>query len=799
MIIQSTKRTQFATKGKRPDDLDAELGTSGDSMADLFSRNNDKKRKVTVDDLRYMKDNDGTVRSLYQILRMPLMANSWRIDGADVDDSLADKAKEQADFVMKNFTLPPHMGGMTTPFRLVIARSLKAFIDGHAIAEKVFTITPEQKIAYRKIAFRDVTKVTVIKDSKGGFGGYKQSYYDPDTKKLTEVLVPVEKCFLFTYNKDEDEVYGQSAFIAAAYHFDKKRRLYYLYEQSVEKGAMPPKVLTMQEGNTDKEDKQAANLAAMGSFGIDSAVLVPTGYKLDAYDSAKGRIDPMVGVDHHNAEMARSILAQFILLGSSDKTGSFALSKSHADLFMMALRGAMIELEEHFNSYLIPQLIDYNFDRPLYPEFHFNDMTDDTQDFIESIFLEIVKKTDLREDFVDGLVQQVADRLDIDLQELKQADTADSGSAEADTPEAKAVVADTEKIAQQALNGAQIASLLQIVTQIVNGQLPYETGEATIIASFPFLDKQTIDDILQPAKDFKPAQAQLSKHYHRPVPRQFNADGTIKWRRDVTNAEAHTNLAAIEDKMTSQEKKFTTTIRPVFDSIIEQAKKDLQPIIESGDITKLDGFALTGSEEYAQTMVDNSLETYNAMKKITSDDLDVKIPTTPKESKEYFTTNAQGVTEKQLSDLTFIIKTKVTSEFHKGQLSHKQFSIDPEDLFALLDGDFEQFFAGKISLTGAIMVSQAINRARDDIFETAKEDIEVYQYSAILDNKTCDLCLELDESIVDHEEYKSTIYQAPQHEFCRCIWIAIKKDQSDIPSVTGMPDISEAVAALQTL
>ncbi len=785
MIVQQVNKNTFA-KSPKPE-IDNELGTSGGSLTDLWSSSKKNKGKVKIEDLRYMKDNDGTVKSLYQILRMPIMANSWRIDADDVDNPEAGKA--QALFIEDNFLLPPHKGGMSTPFRLVIARMLKAILEGYALAEKVLTINPDGKIVYRKIAFRDVTKIDVLVDDKGGFAGYKQTYWSKESNKLVTVTVPVEYCFLYTFNKDEDEVFGQSAFQSAFYHWDRKRRLYYLYEQSVEKGAMPPKMLEVQEGNEDSDSTKSANLAAMTNFGIDSAVLVPTGYKLTPYEAGKGRIDPMPGIDHHNAEMARSVLAQFILLGNSDNTGSFALSKSHADLFMMALRGIMNEVEEHINSYLIPQLIDYNFETAYYPEFRFNDMTDDTADFIESIFLEVVKKTDLRQDFVDGLVKQVAERLDIDLEELKKADAVDtSGTDTTLQPDEQAVVDQTQEIAKQALNGAQISSLISVVTQIVTGQLPYDTGRAVIVASFPTLDDAQIDGILEPAKGFVPtALSRLKKKTHR------YAAGEVKWRRDLTPAEDKISLAAIEDKMNTQEDKFLKAMKPVFDKVTAQAVADVSPIIEAGDITKLDDLQLTGQDEYVQTMVDESLATYNAGKKITADDLETKIPATPKETKEYFKQTATSIADKQFSDLLFMIKQKVTAEFHKGQLSKHTFAV--EDVTALLLGDFEGFFESKIGITGSIIVSQAINRARDDVFDTAKEDISVYQYSAILDENTCELCEGLDGSVVNEVEYKASQFQPPEHQFCRCIWIAIMKDQQDIPEATGLPDIAEEVIA----
>lgn len=714
MIIQQIKKNTFAKQGKP--EIDNELGTSGKSLFDLY--NKDERKKLCVKDFRYMKDHDGTVKSLYQILRMPIMANGWRVDSDDVDDKIKNAAQEQSDFVKNNFMLPPYKGGMTTPFRLVIARMLRAILEGYALAEKVFMINENGKIVYRKIAFRDVTKIDLLIDEKGGFTGYKQSYYSQEEKKQKTVTVPVEYCFLYTYNKDEDEVYGQSAFQSAYYHWDRKRRLYYLYEQSVEKGAMPPKMLEVQEGNNDTDSQKSANLAAMTNFGIDSAVLVPTGYKLSPYDAGKGRLDPMPGIDHHNAEMARSVLAQFILLGTSDQTGSFALSKSHADIFMMALRGLMNELEEHINSYLIPQLIDYNFETPYYPEFHFNDMTDDTVEFIESVFTEIVKKTDtqLPQTFLDGIVKKVADRLDIDIDEMEKVEHIDS-----------------------------------------TGTTP------------------------------KPVLSRINE----------KKKTEFAWRRDLFPAEKNISLAAIENRMNTQEDKFVKAMKPVFDKVTAQAVKDVSPIIESGDLTKLDGLKLANADEYSQTMTDEMLATYNAGKKITADDLDAKMPATPKETKDYFKQNALSITEKQFGDLLFIIKAKVTAEFHKGQLSVHKFSV--QDVIDALDGDFSAFFESKLGITASIIVSQAINRARDDVFNTIKADISVYQYSAILDSNTCDLCASLDGSVVDEADYLSTVYEPPLHEWCRCIWIAIKNDQTDIPSITGLPDISSPVADHQTL
>jgi hypothetical protein len=60
------------------------------------------------------------------------------------------------------------------------------------------------------------------------------------------------------------------------------------------------------------------------------------------------------------------------------------------------------------------------------------------------------------------------------------------------------IVADTPNVAATALNGAQIASLNEIIANITAGVYPSGTGRAIIGASFPFLTTAQIDSMLNP-------------------------------------------------------------------------------------------------------------------------------------------------------------------------------------------------------------------------------------------------------------------------------------------------------------
>lgn len=62
-----------------------------------------------------------------------------------------------------------------------------------------------------------------------------------------------------------------------------------------------------------------------------------------------------------------------------------------------------------------------------------------------------------------------------------------------------------EVVADTALNGAHVSSLVEIINAVVSGQMPSETAKAAIAAAFPGVDDKTIQAIVGPLLKFKPA------------------------------------------------------------------------------------------------------------------------------------------------------------------------------------------------------------------------------------------------------------------------------------------------------
>lgn len=70
-------------------------------------------------------------------------------------------------------------------------------------------------------------------------------------------------------------------------------------------------------------------------------------------------IDTHQVIVRYQQDMARSALADFVLLGTNDR-GSFALSKSKADLFLKALEGYLDAIASVLNRKLVPKLLTWN-------------------------------------------------------------------------------------------------------------------------------------------------------------------------------------------------------------------------------------------------------------------------------------------------------------------------------------------------------------------------------------------------------------------------------------------------------
>lgn len=389
-----------------------ELGTSGDFNV-LYNREETRRATVSISDIRKMVDNDGTAEAMYNLLTWPIMQAARHFE---VDEGGSAELK----LVEENFDKPAFAGGLTYPMDLLISDHLRSYIDGFRFYEKVWQIYDGQ-VRYRKIAPRDAETMTLLRDENGGFAGGRQRTWNG--KAYVDKIIEIERAYLFTYAKERSYLYGRSPFTSAYYHYDRKHKLYYLQQLSGEVGAIPGKVLQVPDNIlSDARKKQEALAAVDGFGGIDSGMLIGKDWNLTPFNSDP--VDLQKGIDHHDTLMARSILSQFIVLAGSS-TGSYSLGESDKENFLMALQGVMKQIEHHFNTYVIPQLIDFNFGSGVYPRLKFEDISNNTKKIMGDAFTAILGRPDLPGYVIEGIAEQVGQELGIEPTSAKKSTPAD--------------------------------------------------------------------------------------------------------------------------------------------------------------------------------------------------------------------------------------------------------------------------------------------------------------------------------------------------------------------------------------
>lgn len=85
---------------------------------------------------------------------------------------------------------------------------------------------------------------------------------------------------------------------------------------------------------------------------------------------------------------------------------------------------------------------------------------------------------------------------------------------------------------------------------------------------------------------------------------------------------------------------------------------------------------------------------------------------------------------------------------------------------------------GQMLATAALLnISEAVNLGREEGFDDIANEIGAYQWSAILDDRTCDLCESLDGTYFEPGDPALAELKPPIHPNCRCILVAVLKEE----------------------
>ena len=279
----------------------------------------------------------------------------------------AAKGREIAQFVKANLfgglEFRTSTGGWATQNWDDVVRNALLMLDfGCAVHEDVWSVDGKH-VRLRKLAAR--LPITFYRWHTEADGetllaleqyGYRRGQY-------LNVVVPADKCCVFTYQQEGANFWGISLQRPMYPHWYVKSNLYRIDAIACERNSLGVPVFKLAPGFS-AEDRAAAynfvtQLAAHEATGmVEPPGDAASGFRIVGYE---GRVrDLAPSIEHHNVMISRAALALFMDLGQAEH-GSRALGKQHGDFFLLALQNLADQIALDITNSTVRRLVSYNF------------------------------------------------------------------------------------------------------------------------------------------------------------------------------------------------------------------------------------------------------------------------------------------------------------------------------------------------------------------------------------------------------------------------------------------------------
>jgi hypothetical protein len=325
---------------------------------------------------REMTDNDPVVGAILFAIDKLIRQVDWYVDppkDANEDDErtvflkecMDDMSHSWPDFISEVVTMLPFGWSY---FEIVYKKRQGPQTDG---SKSNFT---DGKIGWRKFAIRSQDSLLMWDfDKSGGINGMTQ--VAPPTHQ--PVFIPIEKSLLFRTSTNKGNPEGRSVLRNAYRPWYFKKRIEEIEAIGVERDLAGFPVLYMDprymaaDATPEMKAAYAEYQKMIRNIRRDEqeGAILPTVHdpqtgaqliKLELVSSGGSRSFDTGGIiDRYNRNIAMTVLADFILLGST-ATGSFALSADKTDLFAVALGAWLQSIAATLNTHAVPRLLKLN-------------------------------------------------------------------------------------------------------------------------------------------------------------------------------------------------------------------------------------------------------------------------------------------------------------------------------------------------------------------------------------------------------------------------------------------------------
>ena len=274
-------------------------------------------------------------------------------------------------------------------------------------------------------------------------------------------------------------------------------------------------------------------------------------------------------------------------------------------------------------------------------------------------------------------------------------------------------------------------------------------------------------------------EARLPDYLHV---KQF-AEPYTSWR-PLTFAEQKVNFTPLKKALDAANAKLEVQLNAITADQKADLLSQIKRAVESNDIAAIGKIRVRYTGELSSALTEVQKQMFEYGMKSAAGELKVKIPPTAAEVKGAMRVQTDKLSQKMADDLTHAATGAVSQLATKnaGSITNTGTAEAIHAASEAMDG-----VIAKKGIIKTLSVIGTLNLGRATIFERYPEQVYAMQYSAIIDDRTTDLCLSLDGRVVKAGSDDFYNYSPPQHENCRSIFVEILQDEEFKPEIDGIP------------
>lgn len=704
-----------------------------------------------------MRRSDGQVQLALLALENPVINANWTLHPPGDprhDDKPTPEELERTKLINDWFF------GEEFQFTETMRQILAMYWAGFSLFEKIYAYNHNDILVVKRLAPRLQNTIREWDITDGKINAVRQVIYAGETAR--DVWIPGDKIVCFSFRKEGDDFRGISALRPAYKHWFHKDFFYRIDAMRIERWGLGIPAI-MEDELVSTSGRTADIIEAVENMRAHEKgfVYVPRGYRVEMLDAGSAKmVDPIPSIQHHDAAILKTIMAQFLELGMTE-TGARSLGETLKNQYLASLQFVANYIADTLNRDVIKPIMRMNWGEDARAPYlvAYGIQNEDVSILatafnalgnsglvtkgpkIEGYIRELLGIPNEDEEFLEE-EQERKDKMADALAKSSQED--DSDSAEDDT--------ETEETPPNA-EGDDDAEETAIETKQKGGT---KLAEAL------------------PKTDIGQEAPIVHQEFWRP----------LRWYEELMS------LRAIIGKLDDSREQIVRATRESRERAVQALMPQIMSAYQRND-PKLVSDIDVPDEVYAMfasEIVDAAKDVYDfgqqqVMMEIKRQNREVPLrnafpndPNKPLDEpadasmvKDFIEVDAEQTAEKTLDPIVDAARAESQTAMRTGVLDVVQVS---EGLLERSD-NVARDQAGRI-------INQYLSLGRDDTAKHLKDQIKYAYYTAIMDNGTCPNCMALDERqeryIIGSPEYERNtppLHNCHGKTRCRCSWFYV--------------------------